>query len=895
MAMASTSVERSPTWTCIMCTLLYTDASVEAIDEVARCLRRAHAAGGERALASLVKGWSNCIRSILSNSPYDTTAVGFCKLPRNCTFRLRRAGLTESEIAQIISKYGDRVGIPPFLLHPCYVRILLPNPGISLARRVNPFANIGRTAPLADQAKRDESLAAFFRTTSLQWEWGFDFTNITAMYSRMCGGKIPDRTWWTTSTNSSFDSTRDQGGKLGEIIDKVVNDFIYLTIEEIVPYRPSGPLYDVLGNVALQPEDWELGKPITDCLYTDIGQGFIDQRFGLFGMHWAIHDIESRFRDDFISDSPFISLGESIPKLWFSGSLPSRVEALSEEGFKARVITVTPLSVALLQIMLRHLLDPFVRRDPSVKIGLLSAVKLYDLMASISGSHAGLDNDGNPSFFHRSCESVDLTTATDSPYHKCVETVLRTFVSMTLRGHLSEFSSFVCDLALSPRDFCHPARPADYVHRCGIMMGEALSGVFLNVMSGIVRTYVDQLAVDFDWFVGETTDDADEFILLHQELIQDWLDSRRPSSFDPDSSQSGDDVIDFNDYPPGYLRRYFVLFYRILGLIPSESTFYSSESFGTFTEESCYRDTTTLGWVFLDCIKPRLFNPTSREKGLNAILSRIRQISSSLRFQSGNQDLVERLVRCANLMINHNLVIADRIDRYSLVPAFPEFMGGLDHPSSYLDDIQFDIPLVDRSTVVYLKTCDDDTLFDIKYHWISEEVDDNESSEELRRILRSILDIFRNLAPGDPSLPYEGLRSYPEDRILDRKDYIGWAEYYRDLRAEKQRLGLFNLDEIIEVVSNAFRLQLMLHDDVTQETNPMIRLRNRREFLISRARDQGADGHDFMWSDLKSLSWRLQKSFQGTVTLLVDVLEICGLDSLPLLSCPVRLSPVGVD
>jgi hypothetical protein len=859
-------------------------------------MQRTFAHGGEKALASLVKGWSNAVRSILSNNPYDTSTVGYCKLSKNCRFAFRKAGLSEPEISQVIDRLGDKVGIPPFLLFPCYVRSLLPNPGLIMARKVNPFANIGRTAPFADDAKCEESLQAFFDTTSRLWPWEFDFTNITTKYARMCGGVIPCQTWWSTSTNSSFDSSRSNDGKLGEIIEKVVNDFIYLTIDDIVPYRPSGPLYDILGNIALLPNDWEEGRPISDCLYLDIGHDFIDQRFGLFGMLWAIHDIEERFRGDTTSDSPFISLGLSPPEILFTGTLPSRVESLSEEGFKARVITIIPLSVSLLQIMLRHLLDPFVRRDPAIKIGLLSSVKLYDLMVSISGSRFGLDSDGYPSFFHSTCESVDLTTATDSPYRKGVEDVLRTFVRVTLRGHLSEFSDFVLDLALSNREFHHRHKPNDHVHNCGIMMGEGLSGTFLNVMSGIVRTYVDQLAAEFSWYQGETSYDADEFILHHQELIQDWLDNVESSPFDPFSSQSGDDLIDFNDYPVGFLRRYLVLFYRIFGLIPSESTFYSSESFGTFTEESCFRDITTWGWVFLDCLKPRLFNPFTRESGLNSILSRIRQISSSLRFQSQDQELVERTCACVDLMINMNTVIRDRIERYNLVPAFPEFMGGLDHPSSYLEDIQFDIPDEDRSTVVYLKSVDEETLFDIKYHFISEDIDDDDGAQELRSILRRVLDLFRELPHGsDEDGSYEPLMVYDESKIVERSDYIGWAEYHRDLRAVKQRLGLVNLDEIIETISNAYRLQLLLHDADNRQANPMIRLRNRRQFLISRAADQGADPHDFMWSDLKSVSWRLSRSFRGLVTPLIDFLEVTGLESLPLMSCPVQLSLVGVD
>jgi hypothetical protein len=423
------------------------------------------------------------------------------------------------------------------------------------------------------------------------------------------------------------------------------------------------------------------------------------------------------------------------------------------------------------------------------------------------------------------------------------------------------------------------------------MMGEGMSGVYLNVMSGIVRTFVDQLAAEFDWYVGESVQDADVFIAQHHDLIQEFLDDRRSTSFDARSSQSGDDVVDFNDFAPGVLRRYFILFYRILGLIPSESTLYSSDSFGTFTEESCYRDNTTLGWVFLDCLKPRLFSPESSD-GLQSVLSRIRQITSNLRYQSDDQDLVHRVSYCVDLMISSNPVIFDRIRRYELVPSFPEFMGGLDHPSSLEDDIQFDIPDVDRSTVVYLKTCSDDELFDIKYHWITSDMRDDESSEALRKILLRVVRLFSELTES-LSGSAEPLTYIKESTLADRSDYVGWAEYHRDLRSIKRNLGLGSLDEIIEAVSNGYRLQLMLHGDTKGDQNPMIRLRNRREFLISKARDSLADPHAFMWKDLRSVSNRLNLSFGGRITVIEDFLEVLGLDELPNLTCPVQLSMGG--
>jgi hypothetical protein len=247
-------------------------------------------------------------------------------------------------------------------------------------------------------------------------------------------------------------------------------------------------------------------------------------------------------------------------------------------------------------------------------------------------------------------------------------------------------------------------------------------------------------------------------------------------------------------------------------------------------------------------------------------------------------------------MIEHNPVIRDRIERYQLVPSFPEFMGGLDHPDSLLSDIQFNIPDLDRKTAVMLRDCDESFLFDVKYQWISEMVSDDSSSQLIRDALRRALNIFQELTPGDDGVgSYEPLLTYTEAKIVNRSDYVGWAEYHRDLRSVKESLGLFNLDEIILKISNAYRLLLMLHDDSTAEINPLIKLRNRRQFLISKTSESDADPHEFMWKDLRTIQWRLQKSFQGRVTLIDDFLDILGLDDLPLISCPVRLSPVGVD
>jgi hypothetical protein len=262
-----------------------------------------------------------------------------------------------------------------------------------------------------------------------------------------------------------------------------------------------------------------------------------------------------------------------------------------------------------------------------------------------------------------------------------------------------------------------------------------------------------------------------------------------------------------------------------------------------------------------------------------------------LRYQQRDQELVERTAVCADIIIKHNPIIRDRIDRYCLVPEFPEFLGGLDHPRSLLDGIQFDIPDVDRRIVVYLRDCSDDVLFDIKYHYISEEIDD-ESSQALRDILKNVVELFCQL-PHQEDGTIVPLNTLDDNKLLDRSLYIGWAEYYRDIAREKIEQGLGSLDDIIGIIVNGFNLRYQLHGHRKSDQNPMIRLRNRREFLIARLPEE-VEPHDFMWSDLRSVSTRISRCFQGRITPVRELLEVLGLDGLPMLTCPVTLSSGGV-
>ena len=860
------------TWVCVVSTLWLTGADRELIAKVKHMYEGTFLSSGIRGVASLTKGWSNCVRSILADDQFVTTHVGYCKRARNCVHALREAGLSETEVNIIVNRYDGVCGIPPILLSQPYCRVLLPNQDKSVYDSVIPLSNLGRSSPQADDSKCIESELSFYETTSLCHRNKFDLTKISASYGRLCGRRAsaPIRSRVETSSHSSFEFPRSAGGKTEEIRRSVYDTYLYLTIDELVPVAPVGNLYDVLGNLVMMPSEWEAGKPACDCLYLYLGAGQEpDRRFGLFILDWAIR----KLRDFGVvhSDSPFFSFGYAVPKLEFDGELQARVSALSEEGFKARIITITQLCAAIAQIVARHILDPYVRADPLVKIGLLSSVKLYDLMVKLSGGdRRGVESFDSPSFFCSGGLSADLTTSTDTGYREGISSLLTGFCSSLGLGELQNFVDFCIGIASSRRRFVSPRVPDDHVHRCGIMMGEALTGVYLNVLSGIVRCTLTDLIQEFSYYDGSSSDDADVFIDNHFDLIQDWLDGVDISNFHNLSSQSGDDLIIFDWSDPLEMRRFSILLYRILGCVPSESTYYSSENYVTFTEEAAVKCVGSLGWVFIDTIKPRLLRPMDAD-GAESIISRIRQIGNSCRYLH-DQAVLERICDCVDLMISSSPMIRDRIKRYQLVPSLPAEFGGLGHPERYLDGSELDIPIEDRNALVRIATCSNEQLFEIKYSWALEDLEERDA-DEMREIL---------------------LHIYPERCLLERQGFPGATEYFRELDRVKRDMGFASMDDLVSHVSSAVRLQMELEDPSDVVANPMVKLRNRREFLISKTADLVGDGHGFTWHTASQASFRMNSTFRGTVVLKDDFLETVGLQDLPSLSIPIGLSTGGV-
>jgi hypothetical protein len=392
--------------------------------------------------------------------------------------------------------------------------------------------------------------------------------------------------------------------------------------------------------------------------------------------------------------------------------------------------------------------------------------------------------------------------------------------------------------------------------------------------------------VQFDFYGGQTVADAEDFVLGHQILIQGYLNEVEFDSFADNSTQSGDDLIDMSHADPAEIKRFLILLYVIFGEVPSESTFYSSKTYGTFTEEAIIRLDHSLGWTFVDCVKPRLYAHRD-PAGISPVLSRISQISGSLKYIT-DESYIERVCDVVDAMIASNHTIRDRVNRYKLVIGFPPWLGGLDHPIRYLSGMEATIPLEDRVMVKRLLSCSLEEIFMLKYSWADEDLPEDEDSAEIRDSLLRVYRFFVSLPNGDVSDPeIVDLHTYDEEVLLDRREFSSFNTYRDELTSVKKRLGLVSLDDLTEFVANGLRFRQRIDGASVPEVNPLIRLRNRREFLISKAPDTGSDGHDFVWSDIQLLHWRLLTSFRGKFVIRDSFLDVLDLLDLPSLSVPI--------
>jgi hypothetical protein len=670
---------------------------------------------GVMLVANAIKVWQRVTRNILSNEDPrrdDDHSILGSRMAHKNMHRMRRLGLDESEIMDIVSTQQRR-RIPPFFWTKSLVRCLSGKPKLVDVKRAISPASIGRAAPEGDGNVVKSSLLGFITDTENVREWSFDYSKITSTVLKALRVKVGRATHWEARGTSSREYSRGRDGKRGETKDKIILDFMHLPLCSIVPDPPDQELLDILGNTVLWPENWDEFAPIGTVLYCKRGESLaicVDHRFGQIGLLWSLLELRTFPSLEFTVDEDLPCLGEGrTPKIInVVGSLPSRVTAQPEEGWKVRIITITDFCVSLLGSMGRHLLDPaLIELDPLLKIGLRSAVKLYDSLVFLNGgSHVGIASDEVNHIHFPWALSADLTTATGTPYRRCISSVFDGWMDSIPGDHpCYQFLKLTFTLASLDRDFEMPKGFSSPVHRCGIMMGEGLSGVFLNTFSLLVRAVGPALKRSFPE-VFDLRDDKEIglFLTENSRKFQEFLDNY---DFEAglSSSQSGDDLFRFGtEVCSPWIR----MFYISGGFVPSSTTWFESRRYVTFCEEHAVRTEDSGGWTFVDSLKPRYFNIQS-EAGPIAVCSRIRQITNTLKYRN-DPEFTEKIIPLVNRMVRLTPEIQTTLDRYHIPAGLPAWLGGIDHPEGILSS--FEIPAEYKRVLTYLNEAELDILLE---------------------------------------------------------------------------------------------------------------------------------------------------------------------------------------
>jgi hypothetical protein len=535
------------------------------------------------------------------------------------------------------------------------------------------------------------SLEAFSKNTSSQLEWNFDYERVMEHVLRRLGCRVPVATYWEAPSKGSRGYPRSHGGKRGEAKNEIYVEFMHLPITTIAPDKPSGDLYDILGNVALYVENWDEDQPIGQVLYANRGQPRVvevDDRFGMIGFYWALYELRKLTTLEWSVDEDLPFLGvERVPTVSIlSGSVPARIIAQPEEGWKVRIITLIDFCVSIIGSMCRHLLDPaLIGMDPLIRIGLRSKVKLYDSLVFLNGNnHSGISTTEINNVMFDNGNSVDLTTATDTPDRRPIASVFRGWANVISGNHPCRALILLgINLATSGRDFEMPRGFSSPEHRSGIMMGEGLSGIFLNSASLLVRILIRSFKLSFPEIENLSVGDVDEFILRRQEDLQSFLDN-----FDTvegmNSSQSGDDMFDLSNERRSL---HLVVLYRMLGFFPSATTWFESTQYITFCEEHAFKTHDSNGWTFVDTVKPRFFNIENPDP--EKVSSRIRQISGVVGYRK-DVSIIREVVPVVNRMLELVPEITNTLRRLRIPAGLPGWLGGIDHPEAYLPEFELD-------------------------------------------------------------------------------------------------------------------------------------------------------------------------------------------------------------
>jgi len=457
------------------------------------CYDKASVSTREADVCQMIKSWAKATRTILADEPYTREvfqhSVGYSRKITNLRTQLAALGCDEQQIENIAIHQGER-SIPPFLLDKNLVGILGPRPTQELRIKVCYLTSIGRATPQPNNAEILKTSKSFKKCIERLPRLNFEIEHVVHRAIKSLPKSHSKRGNWSISSRSSKDYSRKDGGKSQEFVVKVINLFMKKKIKDVWPELDTvnHDWFDLTGELVfkagLSPES-VIG--IVSYQHLGVHEDLVDVRLGHIGLLWACENLLTADKEHGVratsTTGRFLWKRDEVPEytLKEDAIFSSRIELMPEQGWKCRTITLSELAAIIVCSTARDFCMEVLLSDQINKIGLQSPAKLWNLINEYNGKP-------RLSVIKKFCLSVDLTTATDS--------FPRPVIKQTLNGFFraadfkdKTFMRFAFDIALSDRQFYYNnnAYEAPVVHRCGIMMGEMLSGVFLNVTTYTVR------------------------------------------------------------------------------------------------------------------------------------------------------------------------------------------------------------------------------------------------------------------------------------------------------------------------------------------------------------------------------------------------------------------------
>jgi len=664
------------------------------------------------------------------------------------------------------------------------------------------------------------------------------------------------RTSITLTEHASLDFSSKKKGKMMDFITNVIDDFLFRPMSSLFEEIPDAcDLYDTTGNVVIHSSTiWNLDTPIWEVLYVgpdSLSVAPVDGRIGMIGLFWAIYTLRTEGIAEFsIKDEVDCSTMSPDAECALSFSsyfdrAKCRVVCLREEGYKYRIITITELCVALVGQVARGLIDPMLHSNTEFNIGMVNPNKLWSFLKGKSQLYG---------LYMTVCCSVDLSNATDCGSRLTITNMMDGFL-FGIRHPYWSFLTFSFKLALSERKFIFEDG-REVSHSSGMMMGEGLCGVYLNVMSGIIRTLGPQLAFRLPDYLPKrmNNEDADAYIMENKEFLQEFLDHIEPG-VNRLSTSGGDDSIVFG---PTSCSNALRILYRMCGLLPSENTWYDSKRYATFTEETALFCPVKRNWVFIDSIKSRAYQASGDDKYEDLIVSKFSLITKYAKYYMFKPEFSEKhalVVQVAESMIAKKPSWINRIKKHNIPVGLPTSLGGICHPMGVLYDYTKKISDPDKRVIKGLRLLDSVEAFLIM--WDPTQSSDDEDLQSFRDIISSCFS----------DLPFSDEIVDDHDFIYDLSTFFPPTEESSYGEVEKQK-DLFKrthgLTSLLDYASNklaeySLRVSLVKRSDKSDRPKAFVRTINRLTYLREKF-----EHIELLPGDDEILSlWELNKHYKG--------------------------------